>query len=1254
LTTSLAALFLLIPGALKAQSSGNQGTVTVTVQDASGALIPEAKIDLVENRSESPRTAQTDSKGLHSFVNLNIGTYHLTVSHAGYQTKVYQDVLVESSATTTLNVVLPVGQVSETVNVTSQANALLQTSSTEIGTVINSNDIENLPIAGRSISSLTQLTPGYSGTWNGLPEPAEGTNVDGAVANNGRTKYQGTINTSISPRIESFEQVSVVTDGLSLANGFGQATMQLNYVSRRGSNRFHGRAYYDFRNSGLNANTWANNVTHTRKAKLIQHDFGASVGGPIFHNKLFFFGTFAMFKQPGTVIATNNVFAPSAVQGNFTYTGTDKATHTVNVFQLAQQYGNGLPTTINSGVNTLIQNALTATQGINKGSYADPTIQSIAFNVPGAQTQYYPVARLDYNVNDKVRMYLSWIMNESKPVGSYPAPYPGSLYANQNGNNYTRNFNVNYGIDYIITTKLINQFKFGFLYSKQAFAAGATPNWQTNPVVFFNMTGDNANKMSGVNYTLPSGYEYPVFSLSDGVTYEKGSHAINFGFQGYREQDHYYNPPVGFPNINFGLVTGDPAQNAFTITGNNPTLPSANSTVQGEAWQLYSILAGRISSVGGSNGYDFATNSYQPHSFNLDEVALATGVWAQDSWKVLPNLTLNYGLRWDFVVDPHDIKAAYHNAKLDAVYGPTAIGNLFNPGSMGGNLNPAFSLNPRPFHGWYKTPQPQFALNWSPRPEKGSAWEHIFGENATSIRAGFGLRNFTQPYQFYWDAASAQALLYYQSFALTANTSGAPGTYAPGSLSYGQTLPAYAFNPLTFPTTAPLANFTFINGGVPVEGINANIRMPYSESWNFGIQRALAHNTVVEVRYNGNHTVHNWTTYNYNEVNIFENGFLTEFKNAQANYQANGKTSFSDKNGIHTPILDAAFANTPSAFTNATFLGYLQNGQAGSFARQLAGNNQNTPAYFCALVGSSFGPCKNNANFTGPGAGYPINFFQTNPYAAGANSAYMTDAAYSNYNSLQIDVRQGAWHGLQGDVNYTFAKTLGFGTNNNDYLATLDNFYTLRNPHASYVPQSFDLRHVFHGYGTYDLPFGKNKAFLNSNNLENSIFGGFTLGTVVGYQSGFPFLFTGGYATFNQYDGGVRLNGTTASDLQSKVGIHYAPGRTTALAFDPSLYSGGAAGGTSNQAILAPNTTPGTIGSVVFLHGPNVFTQNMALSKLIPIKESVAVSLQAEFINVWNHPTWGTPNGTLQSTNFGTSSTSTGARSIELRGNITF
>ncbi len=191
---------------------------------------------------------------------MNIGTYRLTVSRTGYQTKIYDSVLVESSSTNTLVTNLSVGAVTETVRVTGEETEVLQTSSSQIGTVINTTEIENLPIQGRSIAVLPQLVAGFNGTCNGLPTTDQGNNIDGAIANNGRAKYQGSDRLRGTPRIESFEQVSIVTDGLNLGNGFGQATTQLNFISRRGGNQFHGRAYDDFRNSGLNANSWANNA----------------------------------------------------------------------------------------------------------------------------------------------------------------------------------------------------------------------------------------------------------------------------------------------------------------------------------------------------------------------------------------------------------------------------------------------------------------------------------------------------------------------------------------------------------------------------------------------------------------------------------------------------------------------------------------------------------------------------------------------------------------------------------------------------------------------------------------------------------------------------------------------------------------------------------------------------------------------------------------------------------------------------------
>jgi hypothetical protein len=1259
-TTLAVALATVLASCYVIAQSGNQGTVIVTAQDDSGAVIPNADLELVELRSNSIRKAQTGDKGSYTFVNLNIGTYRLTVSRTGYQTKIYDSVLVESSSTNTLVASLPVGAVTETVRVTGEETAVLQTSSTEIGTVINTTEIENLPIQGRSIASLTQLVAGFNGTYNGLPTPDQGNNIDGGISSSSRGKYSGSTSPAVQARIESFEQVSTVTDGLSLGNGFGQASTQLNFISRRGSNQFHGRIYDDFRNSGLNANTYANNASGVRRPKLILNDFGASVGGPILRDKLFFFGTYASSRQPTTVNPTNNVFTPSAQQGNFTYNG-----HTVNVFQLAQNYNPALPGKVNStiasqqaAINTAVGNQGLSTTG-------DPNLLQLTYSAPGGITYYFPVGRLDYNLSDKVRMYLSFLYTQETSIGAYPQPFPGSGFSNQNGNYFFRNYQANYGLDYIISPKVVNQFKFSFLYDYTTFVSGTAKYWESHDVISWQYPGALNGDMSGANPSLPTGQFYPLFSLSDNVTYQKGAHTFNFGFQGYREQDHYYNPPVGFNIIPLGIASGDPVANAFTISGSNPTMPGANSTNQAAAEQLYAVLTGRIQNVNGSYAYNPHTGNYDHgHSgYDLNELALASGIWFQDSWKVFPTLTVNYGMRWDFTTATHDVSSAYHSSTQASVWGPTAIPDLFKPGTLNGVANPVLALNPNPYHGWYKSPQPQIGLAWNPRIDGDGFLHKLMGGNGTVIRAGFGLRNFTEPYQFFWDEASDYGSFFYQFFNLTANTSGQGGTFAPGSLSLGDPLPAFAVSPATFQTTAPQSQFTWVGGsnGTPVSGLDPNIRQPYSESWNLSIQRELGRSRALEVRYNGNRTVHQWMQINPNEVNIFENGFLAEFKKAQANLALGGGKTFSDVNSANkTPIMDAAFGGAGTAnFSAAQFINYLNNGQVGTFANQLAGNNANTPSYFCHLVGTNLAPCATNGGYTGAGAGYPINFFQANPYSPGRGTNWMTDAGYSNYNALQVDLRQANWHGLQGDFNYVWSKSLGLATANGNYTAAGASLVTLRNLRLSYVPTSFDIRQVTHAYGTYDLPFGKGKAFLSNGAMLNRVVGGFSLGTVITFQTGAPFQLLGGYSTYNaSADGGVVLNGVTPSQLQAAVGVHRLPGRTTASMIDPKYLS---TGGTSNYSYVAPNTTPGTIANIIFLHGPTAFTQNLAATKVVPIKEQLSFNLQAEFINVWNHPVFGNTfgsvsdtNRSVQSTSFATAGVTNSPRAIELRANFIF
>jgi hypothetical protein len=356
---------------------------------------------------------------------------------------------------------------------------------------------------------------------------------------------------------------------------------------------------------------------------------------------------------------------------------------------------------------------------------------------------------------------------------------------------------------------------------------------------------------------------------------------------------------------------------------------------------------------------------------------------------------------------------------------------------------------------------------------------------------GFSFRKFTEPQQYVWNQASDYGSFYYQGFFLNPNNTGQVGSFSPGSLSLGGALPAYGFSPQSFQRIESQSDFTFQGGSVPgVNGIDPHLKQPYTESWNFGIQRQLTNSSALEIRYVGNRTLHQWMAVDPNEINIFENGFLTQFKAAQRNLAINNASGVAAYQGSFAnnglpgqqalPIFNAAFAGESAGpdskfqdYTSSAFVGELNTGQAGLLANTLAGINGTAP-YFCNLVGSSFVPCA-NTGFTGPGAGYPINFFQANPFAQGAG--FVTSAlvanGYSNYNGLQVDFRQRAWHGMQFDANYTWSHTLGISTPNN--WQGQANEFTLRDPRLSYGPTLFDIRHSVNISGSFDLPFGRGK-----------------------------------------------------------------------------------------------------------------------------------------------------------------------------------
>jgi hypothetical protein len=1107
--------------------------------------------------------------------------------------------------------------------------------------------------------------PGYNGTWNGLPTMAQGNNVDGVIGSSSRMKFNPNYEPAVQVRLENIEEMTVQTDQLDQNQGFGMAAMQSNFVTRRGTNEFHGSVFEDHRNDDLNANSWRNNAVGVKRAEFKLNEFGGSIGGPVIKNRLFTFFSLSAARQPGATTRTSNFLTPGAQQGNFTYVGTDGQRRTVNLFTTAQNFNATLPGVVNGAIAGQFQQINTAVQSGVVAATADPIVSSVNWLALNPTNTLFPTLRVDYTPAARWRTHVA--INRTKQDNpNANAPYfPGDDFTKAAGGNTSDNITAAYGLEWTVSPTLLNSFTAGYLYNANWSSYNSSRAYTTNPVNVVYPTISSLTLQTPVNYFTPITTFYPVINISDTLTWQKKTHTLNFGFSFYREQDHYWNAPE-LTHITTGLVQGDPALDALTNAGSYQPLPFASTAQQANARSVYALLTGRISLVNGSYPYDPKTKNYiqvPAHAFPLDEVAKASGLFIQDSWRLRPNLTVNGGLRWDFTAAAHDIQNAYHNADLSSLWGPSGIGNLFRPGVLTGNQNPTLQERPVPYRNWYVAPQPSLGFAWTPRSENGIV-QKLLGSEGTVIRSSFSLKRFTVPYQYFWNNASNYGGFYYQFYSTTARNVAGVGSFAPGSLSLGQPVPPFLVQPATYEKVASESEFTFNNSQFTngSNGMKFDIAQPYTMTWTFGIQRHLGRSSALEVRYNGNRTPKQWISLNLNEVNIFENGFIDEFKKAQSNLKINGGNSFANLNPaagtVPLPILTAAFTGsaagpqTNSNFTSGTFLTQLNTGAAGAMAQTLTGVGAST--YFCNLVGASFSPCANNLNYTGAGAGYPINFFQANPYATGIPSLLMTDEGYSNYNALQVEFRQQSWHGLQFDANYTWSHTLGVSSPN-DWTGAY-NAYTLRNLRDSYGPTLYDAHQTVNISGTADLPFGQGRKWLSGGGAINKVAGGWTVGTITNYRTGYPFRVQGGYSTFNNIaDGGVNLNGVTRQQLQDAVGVYKTPGQTFVELINPKFRTAGVG---ANTNFITANTTPGTIAPVLWLFGPGGFFSDISLTKETPIADRYRFIFQAQFLNAFNHPVFGTGtnpvSANVRSGTWATTSAANAPRTIEFRAKIAF
>ncbi|RXS98165.1 carboxypeptidase regulatory-like domain-containing protein [Silvibacterium dinghuense] len=1239
------------------------GALNVTVQDASGAVVNGAQLTLRNLGTNDTRRSVTKGDGNAVLPSLPPAQYTLSVSRDGFATSEYPQVTIQTSQVTNLRVTLAVGSSTQTVSVNSDETPLLDTTSNTIATTVNLKQVEDLPLQGRDVTSFAFMVPGSvdGANFNNLPGGAFSAGANGFSIITNRDKSAGYSGNGpvIQNRIEDVQEMTVQTSELDASQG-GTAAMNINFTTRSGTNQFHGRLFEDYRNDALNANSWYNNYVDQNRSKEIINDFGGSVGGPIIKDKAFFFVSLANFREPSKFTVSTETPTDAAAAGLYSYypvlaDGSQSTTaKTVNVLEGGASSG---CSTCTGTINTLIAQDLAnikaseSATGATMTNNIDLNHNQVNFANKENIVEKFPTLRLDYNLTQN--FHLTGAVNESNyySTDSGAPPYPGAYYANQAYSYLNRNYQAVAGFDWTLKPNMINSFRVGYLYTATTWNSQGIDT----PTASMLEQGDLAfgfGLTSGVNgfNQLRLGSLYPVLGVKDDTTWIHGKHSISFGVESSTEIDHYYNqqfvPYIGVDS----MVTGDPAQDGVDnlVASDGPT--GATSDVEG----LYATLTGRMTYYSLGEFVNAKTKQFQTgQAFNLHERLNQTAFFIEDQWKAMPTLTINAGLRWDLTGTSKDETGFYTHPDIPNLWGPTAVGDIFDPGSLGGVQNPVEGPHATAYAATYVHPEPNFGFAWNPRGNSDGWLGKFLGDGKTVVRGSFTFKNYTEGAQNFWNFGSnngANFNTYYYAYGNTPTSNGVQpaGYYTAGTVSLGGTLPSLiSTSPSPFQSVIPMSYQAFSDTSYFT--FDPHIQQPYVESWTLGIQRELNHNNVLEVRYLGNVAKRQWMPSNYNETNIFENGFLSEFKKAQANLAASGGTSFA---GNNLPIMTQAFAAAggSSNFTSSAFITDLKQGQVGAFAGTLAGNE----TYLCSLVGASWSPCGST------GGSYPINFFQENPFAAGAEILEMKAQGFSNYNSLQVDFRQNAWHGMQFDANYTLAKSLGtsiqgssapgvYGGRSNSAPA----YYTERNHSLNYFPSSFDVRNILHLSGTYDLPFGRGRQFFNNNRLLNSAIGGWTVGTILTYSGGDPFLFTGGTYTFNsQSDSGIDLTNVTVKQLQHQIHPRYNTGHPWVNMFDSKYI---ASSGIANGEYISPHETAGTFGQFVWLHAPKWINTDMSVNKTIPLTHGVTFKMQGEFLNAFNHTAWGGMNTAVQSTSFGsTTTTMNNPRNIELRANFEF
>lgn len=1215
---ALLSAFIIAAGAASAQVR-TTGQIVGTVKDSSAAIVPGAELVLIDLATGNAQQTRSGADGGFVFPNLQPGTYTLTATAAGFQPATIQSLIVQTSRATDVVVQFQIAGVTEVVSVEGRA-PVVETTSTTLANTVRNETIAKLPLAGRNVLNFALLVPGTATSsgardseYNGLPGGAIAITLDGINNNSQRFRSGGTSFFVFAPiRLGAIEEVTVSTGGLT-ADAGAEGAVQIQFATKRGSNSFRGQIFDTIIHEGLNANSPVSNARGITKTKVRQHEYGFNLGGPILRNKLFFFGNFEQVYAPSERTLNRSILSRDAQQGIFRYVAIDGSVRSVNLLDMARAAG--FPGTIDPFVADQLR---TINEALGKGTVTPSTnllVDTFSFiDELSPNANIYPAGRVDYQATPGLA--IRGVVNLHWRDLPTQERYPGLPSVSEG---FTSTYYIlSTGADWTIRNNLFNQVSFGGQSNFEEFRPGNTLeiyDGQRLPQGLFRVifpTATNAvptatvptildsPQISGDQMPIPR--NNPVWNFSNTLTWLKGKHTWTFG--GTFRRTTMYESTGGAPlSINLGVPAGDPVSSVFSTT----TIPGVRATDLTAALSLYGLLTGRLLSVTGNYALDENTKKYGLNPAFRREAQNVGGLYAQDQWRLTPQLTLNYGLRWELTGASSNPNEVYSSPTPDHLLGPSTA--PFQPGTLNGVADPQVFLQTKPYTRDFVNPAPNAGIAWNP--ERADGWIGALLGNAV-YRANIGVNYYDEGLiNFQTAAGNGPGLL--QSNTLTP---GMPG-FAPGALTLGSAFPPFSIFPTEFAFPIAQSLFTFTRG---FNSIEPNIRTPYVLNWTIGYQRELWRDAAIEARYVGNRGHRLWRLFNLNEVNIFENGFREEFVNAQRNLAinlANGINSFAN-NGlagqVPLPLFQAAFGarggqgSLPAAsgFANGTFITQLQQGQAGRLANGLAGNS----LYLCRMVGSALPACS-GLGYSAPGP-YPINVFQANPFAAGQNTRLLDDNAESKYDSLQLQFRQRYHVGLSLTANYTYAKA-----RTDRYQVGADNisdYSSLRDKALNWGPTAYDLRHTFLTYWTYELPFGGGRRVNIDNPVLDQILGGWAVSGITRLQSGRPFLLTSGRQTVNQQDAGVVLNGISVQELQKMVKVRPGPNGNVYF-FDAQLIG---PDGRANAQYLAPPTTPGDFGRFVYLYGPRLASVDLGIAKRFRTGGSTSFNFEALMVNAFN------------------------------------